>query len=389
MSTSATRITNPTARPACDARVMPAADPARRLLLALNHTDSTLLTALSAALGGIHAWQIVTVDDLAAARRALRESPFDAVVGEMCGAAADVAAMMQELRSAQPQVMRILLCGSDSDAMVRALSVAQRVLPTPCHAARLGEAVARADALRSLLGNPRLQALLGSIEHLPSPPRVYLQMTAALNEPGVGANDVGDIVACDPALAAAVLRLCNSAFFSTGRPLTDLRAAVMRLGTRTLRHLVLACEAFAPRAQRPAVDPDALQRQSLLASVLAPLVLDNWAEAELARVAALLAQIGLLLPALPATDGARPAHAEAGAALLAMWGLPEAIVEAVAFNHDPGSAGDSRFGLVGAVHVAVALAGNTPVDEDYLRKLGLHDRLREWRKLLSELSAMV
>ena len=76
------------------------------------------------------------------------------------------------------------------------------------------------------------------------------------------------------------------------------------------------------------------------------------------------------------------------AALLAQWGLPEAVVEAVAFRHDPGSAGEARFGVVGAVHVAAALAAGEPVDEDYLRRLGQHGRLRDWRKLAGELSAM-
>lgn len=361
----------------------------RRLLLAIDHIDDTLLTALSAALGGTLRWLICPAADPASARELVGRQPFDAVVADLRGPDHSALGLMACARERQPAALRVLLAGGESDTLVRALAAAQRVLPTPCQPGRLAETLARAAHLHDVLGNPRLAALLGGITRLPPAPRVYLRLTAALQDPEVGASDLADLVAGDPALAAAVLRLCNSAFFSAGRPLGDLNAAVMRLGTRTLRHLVLACEAFGTAHGPTAADPDALQRRSLLASVLAPLVLDQWAEAELVRSAALLADIGLLLPPLPASDGARPPHAEAGAALLSLWGLPEAIVEAAAFHHDPMSLPGMRFDLVGAVHVSVALACGRDPDEHYLRALGLQDRLRDWRKLASELGAMV
>jgi HD-like signal output (HDOD) protein/CheY-like chemotaxis protein len=361
----------------------------KRLLLAIDHIDPTLLTALSAALGGTLRWQICPAVDAAAARQLLERHGFDAVVADLRGPDHAALALMACAREQQPAALRVLVANGESDTVVRALAAAQRVLPAPCQPSRLAETLARAAHLHEVLGSSRLAALLGGITHLPPAPRVYLRLTAALQDPEVGASDLADLVAGDPALAAAVLRLCNSAFFSAGRPLGDLNAAVMRLGTRTLRHLVLACEAFGATRGPTAADPDLLQRRSLLASVLAPLVLDQWAEAELVRSAALLADIGLLLPPLQASDGARPPHAEAGAALLSLWGLPEAIVEAAAFHHDPAALPGNRFDLVGAVHVSVALASGRDPDDHYLRSVGLHERLRDWRKLASELGAMV
>jgi HD-like signal output (HDOD) protein len=366
----------------------PAATAPRRLLLLLEHPARLAGPALAAALGGQGLWQVVAAASPAEARRLLAATPFDAVVAESRDARCASAEVVRELRAAQPRAIRILLTGAEPDTTIRALAIAHRVLPAHGHPALVGETVLRVERLHALLDSPRLAALLGGIEHLPPAPRVYLRLTDALAQDDVGALELADIVSSDPALAASVLRLSNTAFFSAGRPLADLQQAVQRLGTRTLRHLVLACEAFALRPGPTAIDPAVLQRRALLASILAPLVLDQWADAEIARSAALLADIGLLLPPLPAGDGARPPHAEAGAALLAQWGLPEAVVEAVAWRHDPTSAGESRFGLVGAVHVATALAGGDPVDEDYLRRLGQHGRLRDWRKLASELSAM-
>jgi HD-like signal output (HDOD) protein len=360
----------------------------RRLLLLHEHPDKVAGVALAAALGGQSTWQVVATADPGEARRLLRAQSFDALVVESLDARCPAAEVMRDVASRQPRTIRVLLCGAEPEAAVRALAIAQRILPAHGHPALVGEAVLRIERLQQLLASPRLVALVGGIGQLPPAPRVYLRLTEALQEEDAGVLELAAIVATDPALAASVLRLSNTAFFSAGRALHSLDQAVQRLGTRTLRHLVLACEAFARRPGRTAADPDALQRRALLASVLAPLVLDQWAEAELARTAALLADIGLLLPPLPPGDGARPPQAEAGAVLLAQWGLPEAVVEAVAYRHDPGSAGEARFGLVGAVHVAAALANGEPVDEEYLRRLGQHGRLRDWRKLAGELSAM-
>lgn len=366
----------------------PAIAPPRRLLLLTEHPERIAGAALAAALGGHALWQVVATADPAEARRLLREQAFDALVAESLDARCPAAAVMRELAARRPQAIRVLLCGAEPETAVRALAIAHRALAAHGHPALVGETVLRIERLHRLLESPRLSALVGGIAHLPPAPRIYLRLTEALMQDDVGLAELTVIVAADPALAAAVLRLSNTAFFSTGRPLASLDQAVQRLGTRTLRHLVLACEAFAHRPGPTAADPDALQRRALLASVLAPLVLDQWADAELARTAALLCDVGLLLPPLPRGDGARPPHSEAGAALLAQWGLPEAVVEAVAFRHDPGSAGEARFGVVGAVHVAAALAAGEPVDEDYLRRLGQHGRLRDWRKLAGELSAM-
>jgi HD-like signal output (HDOD) protein len=48
-------------------------------------------------------------------------------------------------------------------------------------------------------------------------------------------------------------------------------------------------------------------------------------------------------------------HAEVGAYLLGLWGLPDPIVEAVAYHHDPKKSGVKTFVPLVAVHIANAL----------------------------------
>ena len=188
-----------------------------------------------------------------------------------------------------------------------------------------------------------------------------------------------------------MLQLSNSAFFNNGRAIADLRGAVTRLGLATLRDLVLASEVFAlPGVSNS--ERNALQSRALLASRLAAKMLPA-ASAELGATAALLADIGLLLTGvrderLPLEAGdERPGHAEAGAYLLGLWGLPMPIIEAVAFHRAPSRSSTRSFWVTGAVHVAMALAAGEEPDEAYLSRTGVLSRLGDWRELAESLTA--
>ena len=84
-------------------------------------------------------------------------------------------------------------------------------------------------------------------------------------------------------------------------------------------------------------------------------------------------------------------HAEIGAYLLGLWGLPDNIVEAVAFHHIPVECMDKSFSPLTAVHVANALQhkcgkgdnGTTQlnINLEYLDNLGLINRLSKWQEI--------
>jgi HD-like signal output (HDOD) protein len=83
-------------------------------------------------------------------------------------------------------------------------------------------------------------------------------------------------------------------------------------------------------------------------------------------------------------------HAEVGGYLLALWGLPWRIVEAVACHHAPESVESTDLDLVGAVHLADALvhelgeADPSRLVPAYLDRLGVSDRLDAWRAVARE-----
>jgi putative nucleotidyltransferase with HDIG domain len=87
-------------------------------------------------------------------------------------------------------------------------------------------------------------------------------------------------------------------------------------------------------------------------------------------------------------------HTELGAYLLGLWGLPDTVVEAVAFHHAPERLSRRGFDPVGIVYVAnqlVAAAergdGWEASDEEgrrYIEEAGLAHRLEEWRTFAGE-----
>jgi putative nucleotidyltransferase with HDIG domain len=86
-------------------------------------------------------------------------------------------------------------------------------------------------------------------------------------------------------------------------------------------------------------------------------------------------------------------HAEVGAYLLGLWGLPAPVVEAVAHHHAPGKIPSSALDAVGAVHIANVLANEHPVyppakdslphqsmDTEFLEALGIAEQVPRWEE---------
>lgn len=281
-------------------------------------------------------------------------------------------AFLARLRADMPDAMRILLVDEDSgDDVLAALEVSHRVLPGPLDALALVEAIEGVTALQALLEDPALKQAIARVGNLPAAPRQYFALTELLRDPDSSVVRIAEVVSQDPTSAARVLRLSNSAYYSGGREISDLRTAIIRLGRNTLRRLVLASEVFSAGPESEALRDRALRTSRLARELLAG------SSAELAGTAGLLAEVGLLLPPLDTGDAP---YSTTGAYLLGLWGLPAPIVEAVAFHDRPALSGGS-FWVTGAVHVAAALVNGREVDEAYLRSVGQLDRLPRWRAM--------
>lgn len=348
---------------------------------------------------------IVVVDPDAGLADGLRRSIVEFDLGwsveTMAGPAAEVAAGgadvlvsgllpdpdwhrgLAALRARHPEAVRVLLLEPGQDAGAKdLLEGAHRVLHKPLDPDELIDAVEGIGDLRELLDSRLLKEYVGRVDSLPAAPRMYFQLARLTRDPDVSLGRIADELSQDPALVARVLKLCNSAYFSAGREITDTRSAVTRLGLRTVQHLVLASEAFGRAAGLSPGEREAMQERALRISRLAGKLLAG-PSAELAATAGLLAEVGRLLP--PPEEGVpAPEHNEAGAYLLGLWGLPMPIVEAVAFHRQPRRRRAAGFWVTGALHVARALVTGEQVDESYLQSVGMRERLPQWQALMEQ-----
>lgn len=109
---------------------------------------------------------------------------------------------------------------------------------------------------------------------LPTPPQVAVKIMRASSGGIADAKKLAALVASDPVLTAELLRIVNSAFFGFQREIADLEHAVVILGQKVLRNLVLCISvrnALADDAIRD-LDTDQFWEDAIRRSVSARLI---------------------------------------------------------------------------------------------------------------------
>jgi putative nucleotidyltransferase with HDIG domain len=223
----------------------------------------------------------------------------------------------------------------------------------------------------------RLDQINAFVKTFPGMPAAALKLLALVDEPDVRVPQIEVILRQDPGLTANLLKLANSAYFGIPSKVGSVRQAVILLGLKRLTQMVIAtCTSAILERMVPGYDLPAgeLWRHSLAVSVAAEglvreLKLDA---AEEIFTAALLHDVGkIILGQFVQDDYAKiemaldqglafetaesivlgTNHAEIGALILSKWSIPEDIVYAVRWHHEPEKAERSN-PMLDVVHVA-------------------------------------
>lgn len=327
--------------------------------------------------------------------------------------------LLRRVQESHPRVVRLVFSGRTDDATAaHVLSVAHQSISKPSEPARLFEVLERACKLSEILSRDDIRVLGGGLERPPAQPEFRSALTTALSLPDASTRNVAAIIEQDTAMTARVLHLVNSAFFGLGGRASSVHQAVCDLGPSTIQMLILAAEifgAFQLSEPVPGFSLPELDRRSAHAGRIAYRLLEarSQSKAESAVIAAILCDVGQLVLAAQQPEyfagviaearqrrcaiqeveleRTNVTHAEVGAYLLGVWGLRLTIAESVAFHHTPSQADEPQFDIVGAVHVASALADEmnptvpnqaTPyIDVDYLERVGETESLGRWREV--------
>src|SRR5262245_666075 len=84
-----------------------------------------------------------------------------------------------------------------------------------------------------------LFAKIKSAKRLPSPPGTAIRVLEICKRDDVEIQEVADLLMCDAALSARLLKFANSPVSGLGREVTSVRQAVLLLGLRTVMMLSL------------------------------------------------------------------------------------------------------------------------------------------------------
>ncbi|MCP4599502.1 MAG: HDOD domain-containing protein [Proteobacteria bacterium] len=83
-----------------------------------------------------------------------------------------------------------------------------------------------------------LAAKIAEIRGLKTFPVVAQQVISILGNPSFKVDELAKMIKQDPSLAANVIRVANSAFFSRGKEVSAFEQAIIRLGRRSIREIV-------------------------------------------------------------------------------------------------------------------------------------------------------
>jgi len=395
-------------------------------------------------------WEIEVAVSGAEVLNLMSKSPFDVLVSDLRIQGMDWIELFKTVSERHPETVRIIHSESSD---LRSTVIIHQFLKKPCSAETMKNTILRTYKLQELLRNKILRKTVAGIKNLPSLPQVYNSIVAEMQSPEASLKKVGHLISQDISMSAKILQLVNSAFFALPQKITDPQQASVFIGLETLKSLVLSIHVFSSLAKDAELYgflPVKMWQHSLRTGKLAGdiarsenadrIVVDE------ARISGMLHDIGklIILMEMPKqfidvmnlvdTTGCcsteaeysilDTSHAEMGAYLLGLWGLPGSVVESVAFHHKPSkliepmsimspetTKNDSEkqeskdvnlekqpsekhstsFTALTAVHIANALtmqedcSSDTTyfpyVDMSYLKTLGLTDKLPEWVEL--------
>ena len=209
----------------------------------------------------------------------------------------------------------------------------------------------------------KLNQILSKVKAFPTMPEAGAKMLSLLQEPETEISDIEEILRYDPGLTANILKLANSAYFGIPSKIGSLKQAVVVLGFKRLKQLVVASCVSAVMDKSVAgydLPSGNLWRHSIAVSIAAEalvkdkkrkisqdvftpallhdvgkLVLGTFVKEELEaieRIAAKGVPFVVAENMILGTD-----HAEIGAQILTHWNFPKEVIHAVRWHHDPDS----------------------------------------------------
>ncbi len=320
-------------------------------------------------------WKMEFVRTGEDALRFMKNSSVDAVVSDLHLPEMDGVKLFDTVMELYPGTARFVYSdNSDSSLAIESAKCTHQFLLKQSNAETIRYAIERTCKLQELLNNKKLIDIVSGIRNLPSLPKLYDLITKEMKSSDPSITKVGNLISQDISLSAKMLQLVNSAYYSLPRKIIDTQQATIYLGTEIVKAIVLTdhiFSSFSNLAESLGFNIAGMWRHSLMVGILAAEIARaesaESSEVEEALIAGMLHDIGkLILLKIPGNykevesfvdyTGSdfvdaeyavvKTSHAELGAYLLGLWGIPDSIVEIVAFHHKPSTLIENVFAIM-------------------------------------------
>lgn len=229
----------------------------------------------------------------------------------------------------------------------------------------------------------RLEYVITNLDQLPSIPDVVSKVVNMVNNPDVDFKQVAAEISKDQSITANILKLCNSAYFSKGKEIASLDRAIVTLGLKEVKDIVvlITCKQL---LDKPVMGYDLgmgeMWQHNIAVAMLAKKIAVDGKNRHISDVVftgGIIHDVGKTVLALyvantfkelikvtqenkiPFTEAERLVmgfnHQDIGMRILEKWKFPDALKAIVQYHHNPEAAPKEHAVPVAIVHIANAL----------------------------------
>jgi putative nucleotidyltransferase with HDIG domain len=350
-------------------------------------------------------WQMYFALSGMEALNILKETEVDIVITDMRMPIMDGATLLSKVKELYPHIIRIILSGySDKELILKASKVTHQFLAKPIDALYLQKIIEQVYSLQSILHNQNIIRLTNGVKNLPSLPELYLKIEDEMRKKNPSVKNIDDIISQDIMMTAKILHVVNSAFFGFPQKIIDPLQAINFLGIEVVKSLVLMVHLFSESLDETLnLKIHKLWEESLrVANLSKEIAKEEKLDQKLIEesfISGLLHDIGKLvmwrvkdyeenvrqqmqefnINSIEAEYAVyNTSHAEVGAYLLGIWGLPETLVEIVCFHHKPSDCRNKGFSPLTIVHAADHIISNELLDKSYMEDFMIESTINKW-----------
>lgn len=364
-------------------------------------------------------WQMFFALSGQEALEVLKQQKIHILISDMRMPEMDGSRLLELVAKSHPEVIRMILSGySDNEYIIRTAGIAHQFMLKPTNVTHLINNIKRIILLRKYVTNNELFTFIHSLKNLPSMPETYNEMMEKIRLSETSIHDIATIINKDPGMSTKILQLVNSAFFGLGNRISNILDAATLIGLDTIRAMTLSVGIFSQFEQNEIKDPNFsiqnLQYKSFLMANLAKQIAMQMKAPKYivddCFMSGLVHEIGLLILQYNFSNeyikiydlieqgiSRRKAEIEVfgtchnviGAYLLGVLGIPEPIVEAVAFHNQPCRSRVKEFCPLVALHIACSITNdgsqqnttneNCKLDKEFIEQVGLTNTINEWQ----------